>query len=151
MRAREILVIGIGNALRGDDGLGCAVAKALQGESGLDVQMQEGEPAALMAAWEDHNCVILVDAVSSGAAIGTVFRFDLGCDRLPDTFRHTSTHSFGLAEAVELARVLGRLPPQIVFLGIEGGNFSTGAEISPEIRNAIGTVLRMIKEEREHA
>lgn len=151
MSGRETLVIGIGNPLRGDDGLGCAVAEGLRGTGGFHALTHDGEPASLMAAWEGRDRVVLVDAVSSGGTPGTVFCFDLAKERLPDSFRHTSTHAFGVAEAVELARVLGRLPPQIVFYGVEGGDFSTGAEMSPEIKSAIGTVLERIREGETHA
>lgn len=151
MSGQKILVIGIGNAMRGDDGIGCAVAAALRGETGFCVLTHDGEPASLIEAWKEYGYVILVDAVSSGAVPGRVFRFDLRKESLPDSFRHTSTHAFGVAEAVELARVLDKLPQQIVFYGIEGGNFSTGAEISPDIASAIQVVLQRIEEEKAHA
>ena len=65
---------------------------------------------ALMDAWEGAETVWLVDAVSSGAQAGAVHRVDASEEELPARLFRASTHHFGLAEAVELARALGRLP-----------------------------------------
>ena len=71
---------------------------------------------------------MLADAVASGAAPGAVHRFDAAAAALPASFAGASTHALGLAEAIELGRVLRRLPPRLVVLGIEGAGFATGAE-----------------------
>jgi hydrogenase maturation protease len=77
--------------------------------------------------------VTLIDAVSSSARPGALHVIDARKAPLErDLFRH-STHSFGVAEAVELAKILGRLPPSAWICGIEGKDFGAGTELSPEV------------------
>ncbi len=62
-------------------------------------------------------------------------------------FSRSSTHSFGVAEAVELARALGRLPARIVVFGIEGRDFAQGEGLSPDVDAAVDEVVRRVTEE----
>jgi hydrogenase maturation protease len=142
-------VICVGNAFRGDDAAGLEVAKLLRGTlaEGADVLEREGEPTALMDAWDGARAVWLVDAVSSGAPSGTVHRVDAGEHELPAGLFHASTHAFGLAEAVELARALGRLPPHAVVFGIEGSRFEAGEALTPEVAAAVPGVADAIRKE----
>jgi hydrogenase maturation protease len=143
----QVLVIGIGNAWRRDDASGLAVARELEGLSGADVLEREGEPAGLMDAWEGAERLWLVDAVASGAPPGTVHRIDVAEQELPPELFRASTHHLGLAEAVELARALGRLPSRVVFYGIEGASFDAGEGLSHEVEQAVGEVAEAIRKE----
>lgn len=132
-------VIGLGNEWRSDDGAGLEVARRLGG-----VELP-GEPIGLVEAL-DGPCV-LVDAVSSGAAPGTVHRFELDGDPLPAAlFGASSTHALGLAEAVELARSLGRLPERVVVVGIEGGSFDFGKGLTPRVAAAVDHVTEELRD-----
>jgi hydrogenase maturation protease len=149
-RGRATLrVIGVGNAYRCDDSVGLAVARALQGTlpNGVEVLEREGEPTSLMDAWEGARSVWLVDAVSSGAVAGTIHCVDAGLGPLPAGFARSSTHHFGLPEAIELARTLRRLPERLVVYGIEGANFETGEALSPEVEAAVAPVAEAIRRE----
>lgn len=137
------LIIGIGNLMRGDDAVGLRVAEAL-GPSEL-VLSHDGEPASLIALWESHEEVVLVDAVSSGQSPGAVIEIDATDSVVPAGMCH-STHALGPAEAVELARALGKLPSKITLLGIEGGDYSFGAGLSAEVDAAVGQVVRRLNE-----
>jgi hydrogenase maturation protease len=108
---------------------------------------REGEPTSLIEAWEGAVAVWVADAVSSGAEPGTVHRHDASGQALPATLFDTSTHHFGLAEAVEIARALGRLPRSTVVYGIEGASFDTGETLSSEVREAARRVAEAIREE----
>jgi hydrogenase maturation protease len=143
------LVIGIGNAWRSDDGAGLAVARLLAGTlpEGIDVLEREGEPTSLIDAWEGADAVWLVDAVSSGAEPGTVYRHDASEQQLPAAVFRTSTHHFGLAEAIELARAVGRLPRTTIVYGIEGASFETGERLSPDVDCATARVAEAVREE----
>jgi hydrogenase maturation protease len=142
-------VIGIGNAWRNDDAAGLAVARLLEGTlpEGVAVVEREGEPTALIDSWEGVDAVWLVDAVSSGAEPGTLHRHDASNNELPAALFDTSTHHMGLAEAVELARALGRLPGRTIVYGIEGGSFDTGETLSPEVEAAVTKVADAVREE----
>jgi hydrogenase maturation protease len=142
-------VIGIGNAWRSDDRAGLEVARLLAGTLPEEVEVleREGEPTSLIEAWEGAAAVWLADAVASGAEPGTVHRHDASEQALPATLFDTSTHHFGLAEAVEIARALGRLPGTAVVYGIEGASFDTGETLSPAVREAAVRVAEAIREE----
>ena len=145
----ETRVIGIGNTFRGDDGVGLVVARQL-GELALPevtVLEQSGEGVALVEAWGDASRVIVVDAVSSGSEPGRIHRFEAAGQALPDFFSGHSTHAFGLAEAIELARQLDRLPAQLIVYGVEGKSFHFGTELSPEVQEAAEIVTKQIAQE----
>jgi hydrogenase maturation protease len=144
------LVVGIGNAWRRDDAAGLEVARLLAGSvRGLEVLEREGEPAGLIDAWEGASALWLVDAVSSGAPPGTLHRIDVAEQELPPELFSASTHHLGLAEAVELARALGRLPERVVFHGIEGGSFDAGEGLTPEVEDAVARVAQAVRKEVE--
>lgn len=147
--APNTLVIGLGNAFRGDDGVGRVVARRLREVAlpGVTVREESGEGAALMEAWMDAGAVILVDAVQSGAAPGTIHRLDATRTPVPSRFFHYSTHAFSVAEAVELARALNQLPPRLILYGIEGGDFTAGEQLSPEVAAAVDELLPRIRQE----
>jgi hydrogenase maturation protease len=85
--------------------------------------------------------VILVDAVYSGAEPGTVHRLEAHARPIPGSFFHRSTHAINVADAVELARSLGELPPRLVVYGIEGRSFEAGVGLSPEVEKAAQEVV----------
>jgi hydrogenase maturation protease len=146
---RQILVIGLGNDYRGDDAVGRALARRLQPIVGDDVRVMEesGEGASLIEAWKGADFVILIDAVHSGGAAGTIHRFDTAIQQVPGSFFHYSTHAFSVAEAVELARALDQLPSRLIVYGIEGKNFDSCVGLSPEVAAAAKEVFRMVKQE----
>lgn len=141
-----VLLIGIGNPYRQDDSLGVRIAGALQGCNLPDIRVIEhsGEGVSLMDAWGDADAVVVVDAVSSGAEPGRIYQFLAHEQPLPARFFAYSTHDFGLAEAVELARSLGELPPRCIVFGIEGAHFSFGTELSSEVKRAMAELIPVI-------
>ena len=110
-----MILIGVGNGWRGDDGAGLALARRVRerAPSGVEVREVEGDATALMDAWSGAEHVVVVDAAQSEAAPGTVRRFDAGAAALPVRALRSSTHAFGVSDAVELARALGRLPDRL--------------------------------------
>ena len=129
------LVIGIGNPWRGDDAAGLLAAHALQARALPEVTVVEagGIDSALIDLWQDAGCVILIDAVVSGAAPGTVHCIDLSQETLPASHTFCSTHALDLSALLDLARVLDRLPPQLWVYGIEAGDFTHGRPVSEAV------------------
>ena len=146
----SLKIIGVGNPLRGDDGAGAAVAESLRA-TGLPAEAFDGDGAELMEAWQGHDRVFLIDAVVSGSAPGSAHRFEAGEREIPRDFFRYSSHLFGLAEAVETARHLGRLPEKLVVYGIEGAQFNLGQGLSPEVERGVEEIAAMIKGELDHA
>jgi hydrogenase maturation protease len=140
----RILVIGVGSQERGDDGVGPLVARAMGAKNlpHTTIVEESGEGGALLEAWKGADAVILIDAVSSGAAPGTLHRFDAQAQSIPAKFFRYSSHTFGVAEAVELARALSQLPSRLIVYGIEGKAFETGIGLSPEVVDTARSVVR---------
>lgn len=131
-------LVGVGNRWRRDDGAGLAVAALLseRAPAGVEVVVHEREPIELIEACVGASAVWLIDAVHSGAPPGTLHRFDASERALPAELFSISTHRLGLADALELARALGRLPPSVIVHGIEGARFEAGNELSPAVAAA---------------
>lgn len=147
----NLLVIGVGNEFRGDDAAGLLVARKLgcQNLPGATVIEQSGEGVDLITAWEGYPQVFLIDAVQSGAKPGTIHRFDAHENVLPPDFFHFSIHAFGIAEAIEVARSLGELPPYLIVFGIEGDNFNIGSQVSYDVQHTLEQVIQIIHNEME--
>lgn len=145
----KTLVIGVGNDYRGDDAIGLIVARRLRDLNLPDVQVIEsdGECTRLMESWKDATRVILIDAVQSGAAPGTIHRVAAHEEELPAALSQGSTHAFGVTEAVALSKAFGRLPQHFIVFGIEARNFALGASLSPEATTALEEVLRLVQQE----
>ena len=136
------LVLGVGNTDRGDDGAGIQVVRRLRGKGrALEVR----DCSNLVTLWADEQDVTVVDATISGARPGTITRFDGLTDELPSgAFR--STHSFGLAESVELGKALGRLPRRLTIYGIEAGSLTHGEPLSSQVRSAVEKLAAALAE-----
>ena len=148
----HVLIIGVGNEFRRDDGVGLVIAQALKQKPLPQVKVLEstGDGADLIDTWQDHERVILIDAVDSGATPGTLYQFNLQDRSLPIDFLSHSTHTFGVAEAIELARTLNRLPAHCLFFGIEGADFTLGTGLSPSMEGAVSRVVDNICTVLEH-
>src|ERR1022692_149608 len=145
----QVLVIGIGNAYRSDDAAGLVAVRHIKEKAPISCVIIEhsGEGAALMELWKGADRVLVIDAVHSGAAPGTVSRFDATLHPLPASmFRH-STHAFSLVEAIELARTLNQLPAQLIVYGIEGQTFEAGTDLSPAIEFALPALVERVLRE----
>lgn len=144
----RVLIIGVGNPYRGDDGAGVTVARQLAGRVPPDIEVLEesGEGTALVEAWQGATFVFVVDAIRSGASPGTIHRFDACREHLAGQL-HRSTHAFGLSGAIELARALNELPAHLVVYGIEGQDFTPGEGLSPAVQKAIPCTAERILSE----
>jgi len=140
------LVIGIGNRYRSDDMLGTLVVDELrkQAQKGIEVVESDGQAASLMELWQGYSSVIIVDAVVSGAEVGTIHRVDLHKQYLPTNFGAYSSHGIGVAEAIELARVLRVLPPFTILLGMEGKWFTASEQSSNWLKQATEILVEQI-------
>lgn len=141
----SVLVIGVGNPYRHDDGVGVALIARLRecGLPGVELVEESGEPAALVQRWSGWKTVVLVDAVDAGKKAGTLHRFEWAGGRwdAAPSAAAVSTHGLGLAEAVELGRVLERLPDHLVVYGIEVADVSHGVGLSPPVAAALDTLV----------
>ena len=110
----------------------------------MTVLVQSGEGTRLLESWRNADAVILIDAVQSGARPGTVHRLEAVEQPVPRALLRCSTHAFGIAEAIELARALRQLPPRLVIYGIEGQTFAAGAGLSVAVAQAVPEVIARV-------
>ncbi len=145
------LVIGIGHPHRGDDAAGLLVARRLQRQAPPRIAIREstGDGLSLLDRWQQKDRVFLVDAIQSGAPEGTLHRFELGQGPTPFEACRNTPHGFGVAEAIELARTLGRLPRRLIVYAIEGRAFGIGDALSAAVEEAVLEVVRRICAEVE--
>ena len=141
-----IVVIGVGNDYRSDDGVGVVIARRLRAQLPSEIKIIEatGEGVSLLDAWQGATSVVVLDAAHSGARPGTIHRFDASTEPIPSAFLNYSTHAFSVAEAVELSRVLHELPPHLIVYGIEGSNFEAGVGLSPAVEMALDSVIDQV-------
>jgi hydrogenase maturation protease len=146
--ADRVVILGAGNLLRRDDGAGPAVAGRLAGRlpAGVAVIAVPGGAAEILAELQGADRAIVVDATSSDAPPGTVWRFEAASGPLPAGLSRSS-HGLGLAEAVELGRALGQLPPRLTVYGIEGADFGFGEGLTPAVAAAVEAVAEEVARE----
>lgn len=140
-------ILCLGNELLGDDAAGVVVAGQLRQllPDGFDVDTTNDSGLDLLDHVVDTRALVVVDAVQTGAAPGTVHLLE--ADDLP-TVCGASPHYVGLNEALRLARALDLcVPERIVILAIEvGDTLSFGAEMLPAVKAATPVVAEMILE-----
>jgi hydrogenase maturation protease len=135
------LVIGVGNPDRGDDGVGLVVARLLK--SHMPVIEHDGEATALVDMLRSARHTWLIDAAQSDSPPGTIHRIDCTKD-IPLLRSTVSSHGFGLAEAIGLARALGTMPPHCIIYAIEGTCFTLSTPMSSPVTGAAREVARRI-------
>jgi hydrogenase maturation protease len=132
-------IIGIGHLDRGDDAVGRVAAARLRdiAPAGTETLETDGEAAKLLDMFDGARTVIVIDACLSGGRPGTVQRIDAGAEPLPRWLGSASSHAIGLAESVELARILGQLPERLIVYAVEATSFALGAPLSAPVAEAL--------------
>ena len=143
------VVVGFGNILLKDDGIGVHVIQnmdSLLGKSARDYRLIDGGtcPDVLLHLPEEMNTLIVVDAVKGGGEPGTIYQF------CPDDIEFkgaslTSLHQLGLREGLESMKLLGKYPERVIIIGIEAKKIDWGLQLSPELEKAIPKVIHLLK------
>jgi len=143
----RIVVIGVGNPWRRDDGVGWVVASAAGRRLGerVEIRLSDGDPARLLDAWTDVDLAVVVDAMRSGARPGAIrVVADDGFSELPPSPAHTGSHSLGVGQALALGRAVGRLPGRLVVIGLEGHDHGFGDKLSAAVEAAVGAAVDLV-------
>jgi hydrogenase maturation protease len=139
-----VRIIGVGSRF-GDDraGLEMAARLAAAPPRGCEVVATERPGAELIELFAGAGAVILLDAVRSGSAAGTVH--DLALEDLPQPFRSMSSHGIGITDALALAQVLGRRPRGRL-IGVEAapGNGAMDQPLSAAVAAALGRAMKRV-------
>ncbi|HEX4933197.1 MAG TPA: hydrogenase maturation protease [Gemmatimonadaceae bacterium] len=146
MNPSPLLVIGVGNGARRDDGVGLAVARRLAAlqTDGIACAECDGDALWLLDLWRDHPFVIVVDAMRSGAEPGSIRRFGTDDVAQPPCTALHSSHAYGIFDAVRLAAALGESPRQLVLYGVEADDTGYGDTLTPDVAAAVEPLVRRI-------
>ena len=143
--AKPITVLGVGNLLRTDEGVGVHAVRALEGrhrEDLPDADFLDGGTLGLnlLPFIEEANSLLILDAVDSNSPPGSII--ELGGDSIP---RYAgiklSEHQVTLQEVLGLARIRGRFPPRTILIGMQPADLSTGDTLSPAAAAALPEML----------
>jgi hydrogenase maturation protease len=136
-------VVGIGNTLLKDEGVGCHVVRAL-GEVDLsDVEIIDGGTSLdVLQLCEDADKLIIVDAVKGGGIPGQIYRFhieDITLEQRP----FLSLHDVGLVDSLMLMQLWHRIG-EAVIIGVEPKDIDWGLELSPELQEKMPRIIDAI-------
>lgn len=141
------LIIGLGNPLRGDDGVGVRAAQALAVRAlPDDVEVIDGgtQGLGIVNLMEGRQRLILVDATDVGQVPGQFARFTLDEARLLGDDQHLSVHAAGLRDALLLARALKMLPQEVVIFGVQPATVEWGSALSPQVEAALPDLIAAV-------
>jgi hydrogenase maturation protease len=157
MSSLNIVVAGLGSTYRGDDAVGPMVAALF---AGVNDDVRDvgplAEPLDLLGRFDGADLAIVIDAVRSGAPIGTVQVMDIDVEHVNDDGTAepavTSTHGIGLVGVLRVARAIDRAPRRLVVVAVEGESFELGSSMSAAVRAAVPeaflAVARLIESEQ---
>jgi len=146
-RRRAVVVLGLGNELMRDDGVGTVVARRLEEENlGAEVEIIPGAVGGLDLIFdlEGRERAIIVDAARMGLSPGEVrvVRREEIEDRLLPL---ASLHQIGLHDVLELAELTG-ISPEVVVVAVEPAEVLPGLGLSPAVQAAVPEMIRLVKE-----
>jgi hydrogenase maturation protease len=144
---KPILILGLGNLLQADDGVGCRVAQELERrELPDDVEVMDGGTpgVGLINLFEGRQRVIIIDAAEMEREPGTVARFRPEDVALTGSTQRFSLHRTGVADALNLARALGIDLPEMVVFGVQPAQVDWNEALSPQVQAAVPLVVEAI-------
>jgi hydrogenase maturation protease len=144
----RIVVVGVGNLLLKDEGIGIHAVKALQ-EMGLppDVALIDGGTSPdLIAYTRAGDKLIIVDAARAGGEPGAIYRF-LPSDLADERASLTSAHELGVVHNLKLIELSGNSPREIVIIGIEPAEIEPGTELSTELQEKLPDIVSVVLQE----
>jgi hydrogenase maturation protease len=145
----KTVILGIGNVLLSDEGIGVHVANALSGMNlpqGVSVIEGGTDGFRLLNIITEADRLIVVDAVKGGAEPGSIYRFNVDeVKNVPSGFR-TSVHQVGILEVIDLSGLIGKTPKTTV-IGVEPKSLEMSLELSPEIKEKIPRIIELVFEE----
>ena len=145
------MVIGLGNPDRGDDGVGARVADMLRGRlpAGVTIVARRGDMLALIDDWKGCDALVCIDASAPLGAPGRVRRIDLASSELPPDLARASSHAFGVADTIALARSLQLAPREIILYAVEGLSFDALTPLTVAVAAAVDHVVNCVAAEVE--
>jgi hydrogenase maturation protease len=149
-RPSSLLVLGLGNLLLGDDGVGSAAIALLldRYRPPRDVRVLDGGTLglSLLPYLDEADVVILVDAIRADAAPGSLVRLD-GEQVAPAVATRLSPHQIGVSDLLDGARWLDRYPTRLVLLGIVPETMELAVGLSPQVARSLPDLVERVVDE----
>jgi hydrogenase maturation protease len=148
--AARVVVLGVGNLIMGDEGVGVRCVQRLEGEGALPpgVTTIDGGTSTheLIDELENADLLVIVDAVASNGAPGTLVRLE--GDRIPSAFSNKlSPHQHGINDLLATLALLGRSPAKVVLHGVTPLRIELGMDLSPEVESALPELVTRVASE----
>jgi len=148
-KVQDILILGVGNILLKDEGIGVHVVKKLK-ESPLPVNVEvlDGGTAGLdlVDFIAGRKKLIVIDAVKAGDKPGTIYRLtEKNLSIKPKAIM--SFHEIDFLDALHMSEVMAEKPEETIVIGIEPKDMSDGTELSPEIKERIPSIIEVVMKE----
>jgi hydrogenase maturation protease len=148
----QITLVGVGHAGRGDDAAGIEVARRVGSSNppGLKVLEEDSDLISLVQTWATGDDAVVIAATSSGAAPGTVRHLVISRDRdSEEEIRGWAGEE--IAETLEFARTVDRMPRRVTIYGIEGQSFDRGEDLSEPVGAAVNRLATVLSRELSQA
>lgn len=145
-RSEKILLIALGNEFRSDDGIGPSVLHQLeqQDPEAFEYISHRGDPADLLELWAGRDVVVIDAAQMDSRKPGDLVTFYPLTDQLPGGEAATSSHAMSLKEAIELGKILDKIPQSLKIIAMVGENFCQGNQLSDVVSQAIDNAVVMV-------
>ncbi len=144
------MVLGLGNTIMADDGVGPKVVTLLQEQGGVPegVELLDGGTLGLdlLPRLEGVGRLIIVDAIEAGLPVGSLIR--LTGEEVPLALEtKLSPHQMGLKDLLAVLRLVGQLPPEIILIGIQPAHIDMDTELSPEVAARLTELMALVRQE----
>lgn len=152
-KKKPILIVGVGNSIMMDDGLGVEVMNQLHEEYTDDkVDFFEGGTLGIdMLPWlSDREVIIFIDAIEANHKPGTIFRFEPNEVNYKNAIK-TSVHQIGLIDSLNMTNFIGKAPRETILIGVQPNIIDWGLDLSAEVLASIPKVKKLVIDEIEKA
>ena len=144
-QASRVVIIGVGNLLMRDEGIGIHAVQALQEmelPDNIDI-VDGGTSPDIVAYTRAGNKVIIIDSAKAGGEPGAVYRF-MPEDLEDDSSEILSAHEMGVPQNLRLMALSGNEPSEVIIIGIEPKEIDLGTELSPELETKLPDIIRVV-------
>ncbi len=147
-QTQRTVIIGVGNLLLKDEGIGIHVANALQQmDIGESVTVIDGGTSPDLVAYaEAGDRLIIIDAARAGGEPGTIYRLH-PADLAPDSGGTFSVHDIGVEQSLKMMALIGNQPKEVIIIGIEPRVIDWGTELSPDLQQKVPEIVKVVLRE----
>lgn len=149
MNAKHLTVLGIGNPLRRDDGIGIRIIQAMRENDkyrGIDLIDGGASPDLFSLIDDNAGKVIIVDALKGRGIPGSIYRFEIKDENLPD-YTAEALHGLGIVDSLLMMKKLDIRRPEVTVIGIEPFDTSHGLGLSPHMEALVPHIIKTVEDE----